>query len=47
MILKDEKEIVEKSKNMDEEFEQNQYSRTTKSFCRVRHESIRLRKWMA
>ena len=40
------KKMVQYYGNMDEEFEQNYYSRTAKAFYRNRHDNIRLMNWM-
>ena len=49
--LKDEKlkiksEIVEKYKISNEYFEQDYFSKTAKSYQTIRHETIRIKKWM-
>ena len=36
------KEVVEKYKNMDEDFEENYYSRTSRGVYKIGHESVRL-----
>ena len=41
------KEVVEKYKNMDEDFEENYYSRTSRGVYKIGHESVRLMQWMA
>ena len=45
--LKGKGEVVEKYKNMDEDFEQNCVCGTAKCLYRIRHHSIRLMKWIA
>ena len=36
------KKVVEKYKNMDEDFEENYYSRTSRGVYKIGHESVRL-----
>ena len=45
--LKFKNEKIEKYKNMDPDFEQNYFSLTAQSLCRVGYDSIQLMKWMA
>ena len=40
-------ELIEKYKNLNEDFEQNYYSRTATGLYKIGHDSRRLMKWMA
>ena len=45
--LKVKNELIEKHKNMNEDFEQNSYSNSAAGIYKIGHVSIRIMKWLA